>query len=213
MDITDVILHQHAEQRRMFAVLEEWPRDDTEGLAALWKRLEIFLETHAEAEERHFYPELLKLGTGGADAESVDEEVEDAVKDHNDLRKAIRKVGRCKTGSTAWWTAVTDANVYNSNHMGEEERQDLADFRQRASLELRHEIAVAHLRFQAMKAATGITPQDKDPQGYVASRKKAPTSATAKRAARKATAATKAAQPVRKAAAKKSSKEAADAES
>jgi hypothetical protein len=213
VDITEVILHQHAEQRRRFAVLEEWPREDTEGLAAQWKRLEIFLETHAEAEELYFYPELLKIGTGGADADSVEEEVEDAVKDHNELRKAIRKAGRCKTGSTAWWTAVTDANVYNSTHMAEEERQDLADFRQRASLELRHEIALAFLRYEAMKAATGITPEDKDPETYVASGKKAPTSATAKRAARKAAAATKAAEPARKAASKKSSKEAADSES
>lgn len=194
-------------------MLEEWPREDTEGLAAQWKRLEIFLETHAEAEELYFYPELLKIGTGGADADSVEEEVEDAVKDHNDLRKAIRKVGRCKTGSSAWWTAVTDANVYNSNHMAEEERQDLADFRQRASLELRHEIALAFLRYEAMKAATGIMPEDKDPEAYVASRKKAPTSAVAKRAARRAAAATKAAEPARKAASKKASKEAAEAES
>ena len=68
MDITDVILRQHAEQRRMFAMLEQFPRDDTEGLGALWTRLEIFLETHAEAEERYRYPELLRLGTGGGDA-------------------------------------------------------------------------------------------------------------------------------------------------
>jgi hypothetical protein len=212
VDITQVIDHQHAEQRRMFAMLEEWPRDDNEGLAAVWKRLEILLETHAEAEERFFYPELLRLGTGAADAESVEEEVEDAIKDHNDLRKAIRKVGRCKTGSAAWWTAVTDANVYNSNHMGEEERQDLADFRQRASLELRHEIAVQFLRYEALRAATGIAPKDKDPETYVATRKKAAASTTAKKAARKAGSAAKTT-PARKAASKKASKEAASAES
>jgi hypothetical protein len=212
VDITQVIDHQHAEQRRMFAMLEEWPRDDGEGLAAIWKRLEILLETHAEAEERFFYPELLRLGTGAGDAESVEEEVEDAIKDHNDLRKAIRKVGRCKTGSAAWWTAVTDANVYNSNHMGEEERQDLADFRQRASLELRHEIAVQFLRYEAMKAATGITPKDKDPETYVATRKTAAASTTAKKAARKASSAAKTTA-AKKAASKKASKEAASAES
>jgi hypothetical protein len=212
VDITQIIEHQHAEQRRMFAMLEEWPRDDTEGLAAVWKRLEILLETHAEAEERYFYPELLRLGTGAADADSVEEEVEDAVKDHNDLRKAIRKVGRCRTGSAAWWTAVTDANVYNSNHMGEEERQDLADFRQRASLELRHEIAVSFLRFESVTAATGIPPKDKDPKAYVASRTKAAASPTAKKAAGKAARASRTT-PVRKAASKKASKEAANAES
>ncbi len=142
MDITEIILHQHVEQRRMFAMLEEWPRDDHEGLAALWTRLAILLETHAEAEERYFYPELLKLGTGAADAESVTEEVEDAVKDHNEIREAVRKVGDAETGSDEWWTAVIDANTHNSDHMGEEERQDLADFRQQADLQLRHEIGV-----------------------------------------------------------------------
>ena len=76
MDITEVILHQHAEQRRMFTMLEEWPRDDEDGLDALWKRLEILLEVHAEAEERFFYPELVKLGEGagaaGGAASAVD---------------------------------------------------------------------------------------------------------------------------------------------
>jgi len=167
MDITDVILHQHAEQRRMFAMLEQFPRDDTEGLGALWTRLEIFLETHAEAEERYFYPELLRLGTGGGDADSVEEEVEDAVKDHNEIREAIRKVGASETGSDAWWEAVVEANVANSDHMAEEERQDLTDFRQHASLELRHEIAVALVRYEALKAATGITPVDKDPKRWI----------------------------------------------
>ena len=73
MDVTEVILHQHAEQRRMFAMLEEWPRDDEDGLDALWKRLEILLEVHAEAEERFFYPELVRRGEGGGDADSMEE--------------------------------------------------------------------------------------------------------------------------------------------
>ncbi len=166
MDITEIIQHQHDEQRRGFAQLEEWPRDDHDGLAALWDRLAILLETHAEAEERYFYPHLLDLGTGAADADSAREEVQDAVKDHNDLRAAIRRVAEEEVGSDAWWTAVVDANTENSDHMGEEERQDLADFRQQATLELRHEIAVQFLRFQARNARTGITPHDKDAEDY-----------------------------------------------
>ncbi len=206
MDITETIAHQHEQQRRMFGQLEEWPRGDQEGLAAMWTRLAILLEIHADAEERYFYPELLKLGTGGADAESVDEEVEDAVKDHNELRGAIRKVSRCRTGSPAWWTAVTDANVYNSNHMAEEERQDLADFRQQATLELRHEIAIAFLRHEALHAATGIPPKDKNPERYVATRRKATKSALATRAAAKRSSST------RRPATKTSSKAAAESD-
>jgi Hemerythrin HHE cation binding domain len=167
MDITDEILHQHGEQRRMFALLDEFPKDDTEGLAALWHRLEIFLETHAEGEERYFYPELLKIGTGHADADSVDEEVEDAVKDHNEIRDAIRKASDLEPGSDPWWEAVTDARIANDDHMAEEERQDLADFRLHASRDLRHDIAVQFLRYEALKAAEGITPVDKDPEQYV----------------------------------------------
>jgi len=167
MDITDEILHQHGEQRRLFAILDEFPRDDLEGLGALWTRLAIFLETHAEGEERFFYPHLLKLGTGAADAPSADEEVEDAVKDHNEIREAVRKASGLEVGSDEWWQAVTDARIANDDHMAEEERQDLADFRLHANRQLRHDIAVQFLRFEALTAAEGITPVDKDPEGYV----------------------------------------------
>jgi hypothetical protein len=167
MDITEVILHQHAEQRRMFAYLEEWPRDDTEGLAALWRRLEILLEVHAEGEERHFYRELAAIGHGAGDADSTEEEVEDAIKDHNEIRDAIREVGRHEPGTEKWWEAVTAANVANSDHMAEEERQDLTDFRENAGLQQRHDLAVAFLRFEAQRWAEGVKPVDKDPEEFI----------------------------------------------
>lgn len=210
MDITEIIQHQHDEQRRMFAYLEQWPRDDREGLDAVWRRLAIFLETHAEAEEKYFYPELLSLGTGGADAESVEEEVEDAVKDHNQIRQAVRAADDHEVGSDGWWTSVVDANVYNSDHMGEEERQDLADFRQQASLELRHEIALEFIRYQAKKAADGIEPVDKDPQDYVADREDDHETDDEKRSAKLAKSAAEGRPTTGNAESKTSSKEAAD---
>ncbi|MGB8382548.1 MAG: hypothetical protein WCG47_15110 [Dermatophilaceae bacterium] len=76
-----------------------------------------------------------------ANAEGVDDEVEDAVQDHNEIRAAIRKVGRSEPGSGAWWQAVIECRVANNDHLAEEERQDLADFRPHSSLELRHQIA------------------------------------------------------------------------
>jgi hypothetical protein len=167
VDITQVILHQHMEQRRMFAMLEEWPRDDAEGLAAVWRRLAILLETHAAAEEQFFYPELLHRGEGGGDADSAQEETEDAVKDHNQIRDGVRAAAAATVGSPEWWQAVTDTNTANSDHMGEEEREDLTDFRLHASLQLRHDLAVQFLRFEALHAAEGITPHDKDPKAWV----------------------------------------------
>jgi hypothetical protein len=168
MDITDLILFQHHEQRRQFALLDEIPRDDTDTLAALWRRLAVLLEVHAEAEELYFYPELLRLGHGapGSD-DGPDEETEDAIKDHNEIRDAVREAEAHPVGSDPWWEAVRAAREANSDHMAEEEREDLADFRRHADLETRHRIA---LRFIAHEAAhwAGIEPVDKDPEEYVA---------------------------------------------
>ena len=185
MDICEIILDQHHQQRRLFAVLEEYPRDDTDGLEAIWRQLETLLELHAEAEELYYYPELVKLGTGAADAESTDEEVEDALKDHNELRDAIKRVRAAKVGSEKWFTAVVDAKTANSDHMAEEERQDLADFRQQASLELRHEIAVRFLKHVAEHQGERIQGKNKDPETYVAYAKKRPTSGAEEAAAEK----------------------------
>ena len=46
--------------------------------------------------------------------------------------------------------------------MAEEERQDLTDFRQQASFELRHELALKFLGFEAEHWATGVPPKMKE---------------------------------------------------
>ena len=66
MDITQLILDDHQEQRRLFSILEQLNRTDTKSLAAMWKRLAAFLEVHAEAEEQIFYPALLRFGEARA---------------------------------------------------------------------------------------------------------------------------------------------------
>ena len=166
MDITEVILEQHHQQRRMFAVLDELPRDDTEALGAVWGRLAVFLEVHAEAEERLFYPRLLRLGKGNPDGD-VDDEVEDAIKDHNEIRDAVVKARGLDAGSDEWWTAVWEARKANDDHMAEEEREDLLDFRHHADLQIRHDIAVQFLTFEAQHH-DGVPVRDKDPETYVA---------------------------------------------
>ena len=62
MDITELILDDHREQRRLFAILEQIDRADTGVLTAIWDRLASFLELHAAAEEAIFYPVLLQVG-------------------------------------------------------------------------------------------------------------------------------------------------------
>ncbi len=166
MDITELILHDHHEQRRMFAFLDDIDPRNADALAAIWSRLRILLEVHAEAEENVFYPHLLKLGTGGGGQESVSAEVKDVIKDHNQIRDAIREVDRHAVGSDAWAQAVIRAREANSDHMAEEEREDLADFRHHADLAVRHGVGVAFLTYESQHAA-GIRAHDRDPERYI----------------------------------------------
>ena len=168
MDITQLILDDHAEQRRLFAILEQIEPSNVEALTRVWSRLSAFLDVHAEAEERFFYPDLLKRGEGANDAEdgTVEGETEDAIEDHNKLRDAVKAVDKYPVGSGAWIEAVGKANVVNSKHMGEEERQGLTDFRRHAPIARRHELAVQFAAFEA-EHITGVRPVNKDPETYI----------------------------------------------
>ena len=170
MDITQLILDDHHEQRRLFAMLEQVDRADVDSLDVIWRRLATFLEVHAEAEERHFYPALLRVGTGAGGKPSASAETKDAIKDHNEIRDAVAKVAGHGVGSERWFAAVAAANKANSEHMGEEEREGLADFRVNADLAQRHELAVAFAAFEARHYG-GVAPVDKDPKAYVAANK------------------------------------------
>jgi hypothetical protein len=61
---------------------------------------------------------------------------------------------------------VAGANLANSDHMAEEEREGLTDFRRLASLQRRHDLAVAFAGYQARNYA-GVRPVDRDPAEYV----------------------------------------------
>jgi len=168
MDITQLILDDHYEQRRRFAMLEQMDPGDTAALGAVWSRLAVFLEVHAAAEEQLFYPELLAAGlAGGASGtQTAEAETLDAIHDHNDIRDAVLAVAGHEAGSAGWYAAVAAANEANSDHMGEEEREGLTYFRGHASLRLRHDLAVAFATFEARNFA-GVPVVDKDPEAYV----------------------------------------------
>jgi hypothetical protein len=166
VDITQLILDDHAEQRRLFAILEQIDRGNTAVLSAVWDRLGAFLELHAAAEEEIFYPELLQVGIAAHRREGVEDETLDAIKDHNEIRDAVAEVAKHAVGTDEWFQAVAGANEANSDHMGEEEREGLTDFRRLASLQRRHELAVRFADYEARNFA-GVEPVDKDPETYV----------------------------------------------
>ena len=166
MDITQLILDDHHEQRRLFAIVEQIDRAATADLATVWNRLAAFLEVHAAAEEAIFYPALLQAGVGAGDVDTAEEETLDAIHDHNDIRDAIAGVPGHEVGSDGWYAAIAAVNLANGDHMAEEEREGLTDFRRHATLQWRHDLAVAFASFEASHYA-GVPVVDKDPAEYV----------------------------------------------
>ena len=166
MDITQLILDDHHEQRRLFAILEQISRADTETLGAVWGRLGAFLELHAAAEEAIFYPALLRVGLAARRQSGAEAETLDAIRDHNEIRDAVEEAARYPVGGQDWFAAVAAANLANSDHMAEEEREPLTDFRRLAGLQQRHDLAVAFAAFQARNFA-GVPAVDKDPEAYI----------------------------------------------
>ncbi len=166
MDITQLILDDHHEQRRLFGILEQIDAKDVASLTAVWKRLGRFLEVHAKAEEEYFYPELLRSGEGAGGKPTAEDETQDAIKDHNDIRDAIAEVGKHVVGTDDWFEAVAKANEANSDHMGEEERQGLTDFRINVDLERRHALAVKFIAFETAHV-DGVVAEDIKPSTYI----------------------------------------------
>lgn len=166
MDITQLILDDHYEQRRLFAVLEQIDPADTGTLSAVWARLAAFLEVHAAAEEAIFYPELIKVARRAGTLGSAEEETLDAIGDHNEIRDTVAAVAQHAVGSDGWLDAVAAVNRANGDHMAEEEREGLTDFRREASVQRRHALAVAFAGYEA-RHVTGVRPVDRDPQAYV----------------------------------------------
>lgn len=160
-DITRVILDEHEWFRRAFADLEE--TSDSDQLAALWRRLELRLELHAQAEETIFYPVLLKKG------DEAEEETDDAIGDHNEIREAAHRTHDLEVGSDEWWSAVTDAQVENSKHMAEEERGALSDLRRNTTVERRDELGRQFVTFLAERTTIEVsdTYLAPEPEDYI----------------------------------------------
>lgn len=166
MDITQLILDDHYEQRRLFAILEQVDTTDRVTSREVWSRLAAFLELHAAAEEEIFYPALLQAGLRSGHAKSAEGETLDAIKDHNEIRDAIAEVARHEAGTPAWHGAVAAVNVANGDHMAEEEREGLTDFRRTAALQTRHDLGVEFIAFEARNYMR-VVPVDRDPATYV----------------------------------------------
>ena len=109
MGITKLSPYDHHERHRLFAYLDDIAPGDTEALGGVWIRLKILLEVHAAAKEELFCPHQLRIGKGAGGVPSVQAEVKDVIKDHNEIRDACAEVECHKVGSDPWWDAVAQA--------------------------------------------------------------------------------------------------------
>jgi hypothetical protein len=165
-DITMLILADHDWFREQFAELDylqaQTPVNDT-ALERVWRPLADKLDVHAFIEEKIFYPQLLKRGTEDAEGETLD-----AIGDHNDIRDGVREANAAQVGSEQWWAAVGRTRLANDEHMGEEEREGLSDFRRSAPIGLREALGRQYGEFMAEHPTTeGLPITDRDPKRYV----------------------------------------------
>jgi hypothetical protein len=168
-DIIDLVYADHDWLRRQFFRLDDAKSPDE--LAAIWDVLSMRLDAHADAEERVFYPALLKHGGRdhpGNPAGDPEDETEDAITDHNAIRDAVRAAGRHQPGTEEWFEAVIQARKENGEHLEEEEREAMPDFIKSSSLELRHELGMQWLKFYSEhESSQGIDNRDKDADDYI----------------------------------------------
>ncbi len=165
-DITMLILDDHNWFREQFAKLDYLQAQtpvDLRALNRIWRPLADKLDVHAYIEEQIFYPQLLKRGVNDPEGETLD-----AIGDHNDIRDGVRDANGARLGSDEWWAAVGRAREANDDHMGEEEREGLSDFRRNAPIGLRAALGRQYSDFMAEHPTTeGLPIIDRDPQTYV----------------------------------------------
>ena len=165
-DITVLILADHNWFREQFAKLDDLQAQTPENHIALervWRPLGDKLDVHAYIEEKIFYPQLLKRGADDPEGETLD-----AIGDHNDIRDGVRAADAAQVGTEEWWAAVGRTRLANDDHMGEEEREGLSDFRRHAPIGLRDALGRQYSEFMTAHPTTkGLRIVDRDPKRYV----------------------------------------------
>ena len=130
-DITDLIFEDHQWFRRQFFYLDE--AKTVEEMTAIWEPLATRLDTHADAEERIFYPALLEEGRRPGRGDRG----RDRATTTRSATRSPRPDGTRST-PTPGGRRSNDARKENGEHLEEEEREGLPDFRSSATAALKH---------------------------------------------------------------------------
>ena len=82
----------------------------------------------------------------------------------------MRDANEARVGTEEWWAAVGRTRSANDDHMSEEEREGLVDFRRNAPIGLREALGRQYSEFMTEHPTTeGLSIVDRDPERYVES--------------------------------------------
>ena len=113
MDIFEAILEDHEVQRELIDKLMD-TKGDSQERKKIFKRLRSNLETHAEAEERHFYKPLISK-------DSTQDQARHSIAEHEDIDDLLDKLEATEMDSPAWMDTAKKLKHEVIHHLDEEE--------------------------------------------------------------------------------------------
>lgn len=114
MKIFEAIRNDHAKQRLLMKILVE-TSGDSESRREYYAELKEHLQTHAAAEERHFYKPLIE-------SDRTLEQSRHGIAEHHQIDKLIEKLDETEMSSPAWLHHMKNLQDKVLHHLEEEER-------------------------------------------------------------------------------------------
>ncbi len=115
MNIFEALREDHEKQRTLLEILVK-THGDSEGRNEVFDRLKRELESHAAAEERHFYVPLMEH-------DLTQEKARHSVAEHHEIDECIKKLEETDYSSSAWVGYARKLQELVTHHLDEEEHQ------------------------------------------------------------------------------------------
>lgn len=154
-DIDHLIADDHAIVERQFQHLEA----GRGNRRVLVDQVSFELALHAFAEETVLYPKWRELGMA--------EELDDAQQEHQHIKEQLAVLGRTEPGEEEFEQALADLVSEVRHHVGDEEGEELPEFRAKAGAEAMAELGE---RFLAAKRQAPTRPHPHAPDNGLAER-------------------------------------------
>ena len=114
MDIFQALKKDHQEMKKLFYKLELPPHVNGESRDSIFAKLKAKLEIHSEAEESVFYTQLRQNP-------HIADEIEHAVKEHDQVLKAMDDLESMEKNSGTWLNKLMSLHDDVQHHINEEE--------------------------------------------------------------------------------------------